>query len=125
MTIQEAYNKGLDDSENTFFDKFQKLINNDFSGEALLNPKMEELRLLFIDKLQTSDNIDFVLDQLTLIVQNKKKGQLKTKNVKFEQIKNALNLQIDYIHSLSTKKTTIGKYVMEIVKQSYKHIDNL
>ena len=125
MTIQEAYNKGLDDAETTFFEKFQRLINNDFEGDVFSNPKMEELRLLFIDKLQSSDNIDFVLDQLILIVQNKKRGQLKTKNVKFEQIKNALNLQIDYTHSISTKKTTIGKYAMQMIKQSYKYIDKL
>jgi hypothetical protein len=48
MTLQEAYNKGLDDAENKIISEFQKIILHDEDNyQAFLNPKMEAIRSAF------------------------------------------------------------------------------
>lgn len=57
MTINEAYNKGLDDAENTALDKLQKALLG-LNTEPFTNPKMEEFRqkLLNMIPIATSSN---------------------------------------------------------------------
>ncbi len=44
MTIQEAYNKGLDDAENRVIENFINLLNDKEYNVAFLNPKLEVVR---------------------------------------------------------------------------------
>jgi predicted PolB exonuclease-like 3'-5' exonuclease len=44
MTIQEAYNKGLDDAENNVINNFINLLNDKEYDIPFLNPKLEIVR---------------------------------------------------------------------------------
>jgi hypothetical protein len=44
MTIQEAYNKGLDDAENRVIDNLINLLNNREYDEPFTNPRLEIVR---------------------------------------------------------------------------------
>lgn len=44
MTIQEAYNKGLDDAENRVIENFINLLNDKEYDVAFPNPKLEVVR---------------------------------------------------------------------------------
>lgn len=48
MTINEAYNKGLDDAENLAYDKLTRALEGIDSG-PFINPIMEELRQKILD----------------------------------------------------------------------------
>ena len=80
MTIQEAYNKGLDDAENAIIKELSSLVRTNKMND-LQNPKLKELHLIL------SEWSDYFHTQGTLLTMTGKKHNRMLKR-QIEQLDN-------------------------------------
>lgn len=140
MTIQEAYNKGLDVAENEAHDKLVKALDGVDSG-PFNNPKMEELRLKILQikqnppvkvqivekKVETisSDSMEYTLDIFEDIIFGKKYTKIKEFSEKHNLIIKTFESLMKHFILLASKKHNVGKAFHKILKEHRKILTSL
>lgn len=135
MTIQEAYNKGLDVAENEAHDKLSKALEGLDSG-PFNNPKMEDIRLKIIS-LQANINdvdtqtgelcdpcltIDYsILDIIESIILDKEYISTSM-SPKHCNVLKAFESLMDHFKMLASKKHNVGKAFAKILKDQQKRL---
>lgn len=140
MTIQEAYNKGLDVAENEAHDKLAKALDG-VDGGPFNNPKMEELRLKILQiKKQTpvkvkiiekkvenisSENMEYTLEIFEDIIFGKKYTKIKEFSEKHNLIIKTFESLMKHFILLASKKHNVGKAFHKILKEHRKMLTSL
>lgn len=125
MTIQEAYNKGLDDAENLAYFKLKKALSKQ-EDTPFGNPKMEELRQEILNVsvpetiTETLSDVyvpldDSIIDIIESIILEKKYTPVPLENRKYNVVKVFEQLMTTFIN-LSRQKTNVGKSFSKILK---------
>lgn len=70
MTIQEAYNKGLDDAESLVLSKMTNAVNHVDDG-PFLNPSLEELRQTILNRIEVVPDNSNMVSVLKSIIKGK------------------------------------------------------
>lgn len=126
MTIQEAYNKGLDDAENLAYLKLKKALSK-IDDTPFNNPKMEELRqeILNISASETVEQTsgdtyvpldDSVIDIIESIILQKKYIPVVLEDRKYKVVKVFEELMSHFV-TLSKSRTNVGKAFSKLLKE--------
>lgn len=126
MTIQEAYNKGLDDAENLAYLKLKKALSK-MEDTPFGNPKMEELRqeILNISASETVEQTsgdtyvpldDSVIDIIESIILQKKYIPVVLEDRKYKVVKVFEELMSHFV-TLSKSRTNVGKAFSKLLKE--------
>lgn len=126
MTIQEAYNKGLDDAENLAYLKFKKALSKE-DDTPFGNPKMEELRqeilnfaIVPLNEETSSETYvsvdDSVIDIIESIILKKKYLPVPLEDRKYKVVK-AFEELMEYFITLSKSRTNVGKAFSKFLKE--------
>lgn len=125
MTIQEAYNKGLDDAENLAYLKLKKALSK-VEDTPFGNPKMEQLRQEIINFVNSSSveeesgdvyvPTDYsIVDIIEAIILEKRYEPIPLQNRKYKVVKVFEQLMTTFIN-LSRQKTNVGKSFSKVLK---------
>lgn len=120
MTIQEAYNKGLDDAESVAITKLLNTLNG--VDDPFLNPKFEEVRQAIKTKLEVVP-CEEVTDKARIlkILNSVLKGtpsRLAIKDPEFEDFRQRLQTIMGTIYGMTQKRTSFAKQMRKILKQN-------
>lgn len=128
ISINEAYNKGLDDAENNACEKLKKVLNGEYT-DPFINPKMEEIKWEIITKnLKISElevipqvvpqlPVDYsVFDSLESIILNKD-YIFNSENEKHRKIIDTFESLMVQFRTLASKKNNVGKAFDSILKE--------
>lgn len=126
MTIQEAYNKGLDDAENSVYLNFVQWLNNT-PIKPFNNPKLEDLRQRFITRFgelskhkdqinifDTSENTIGKIIHGILIGESPDQSMLSTPD---KNICDVVRIRSDHYRSLAGGRTRTGKEFKKLVNE--------
>lgn len=135
ITPQEAYNKGLSDSEDSIIRVFRKLIDEDID-EQFNNPEMEKLKYdifnktSFVEYIPESNSVDYVCQQLDhllrgeLIAEQEEFEFVEGQNLRLQKYLNAVATQLKWMHGIANNpKSNVGKYAKKAIENSLSHID--
>jgi hypothetical protein len=118
MTINEAYIKGLDDAENAVITKLMNTLND--VNDPFMNPKLEEVRLLIVDKLSSKrDTID--KDRLLKVFNSILKGtpsRLTIQDEDIEELRQRYQTVMMTVYGMTQKRTSFAKQMRKILKQN-------
>lgn len=126
MTIQEAYNKGLDDAENLAYLKLKKALSK-IEDSPFGNPKMEELRQEILN-FTVPENVeqvsgdtcipldDSVINIIESIILQKKYISVPLEDRKYKVVKVFEELMNHFV-TLSKNRTNVGKAFSKLLKE--------
>lgn len=128
ISINEAYNKGLDDAENNACEKLKKVLNGEYT-DPFINPKMEEIKwgiitknlkiseLEVIPQVEPQLSVDYsVFDSLESIILNKDYS-FNSENEKHRKIIDTFESLMVQFRTLASKKNNVGKAFDSILKE--------
>lgn len=128
MTINEAYNKGLDDAENRVIEQFNKIINGE-SVDAFANPKLEELKNRLINVIgddmdcQIVENDDVLSCQFLkdLLLNNPTFPTYKKTELKGRVIDALLEL-MEFIYTRAERRNNGSKNYLKMIENINNHL---
>ena len=128
ISINEAYNKGLDDAENNACEKLKKALNGEYT-DPFINPKMEEIKWEIITKNLKISELEViqqvapqlpvdcsVFDSLESIILNKDYS-FNSENEKHHKIIDTFESLMVQFRTLASKKNNVGKAFDSILKE--------
>jgi hypothetical protein len=140
MTINEAYNKGLEIAENEAYQKISNALQGLDEG-SFINPKMEELRLQILKikkqprppktsierKIEpiSSDYMGYTLEIFEDIIFGKKYTKHKEFSKRHNLIIKTFEALMKHFILLASKKHNVGKAFNEILKEHRKMLTSL
>lgn len=126
MNIQQAYNKGLSDSEDLVLRKLEAALNG-IDEPPFLNPKMESLRKRVMESSGNSSK-DF-----KRLIKNFSKGKpcnIKIDDPELLEMKNKVERAVISAFEMSKNKTVVGRHFKRVIlgrkqiETSTKEVDN-
>jgi len=125
MTIQEAYNKGLDDAEAVVIDKIHSMLN-EHPTTPFVNPKLEEVRQRLIkvvtakpdpvDTVPESKPFDNFRGVVRLILMGEKNAITLATDSRDVPMLEVIQTRSDHYRSIAGGKSRIGKQFKKSVE---------
>ena len=128
ITPQEAYVKGIVDTENNIIRVFRKMIEEEVD-EQFPNPEMEKLKYDILNTRKTVDHtddkysIDYICEQIGRVLKGKTPDTM-FHNPKLQNHIDAISIQLEWMHEIAnTPKSNVGKFARKAVDKSLELLD--